>query len=99
MKSFINIITTIVFFLVCSFLQAKTTRPNILWITSEDNSIEWIGCYGSKNAKTPNIDQLANEGLTKRKQSTEFPMATTRDSAVDFPITHNNTKEGSIPNV
>ena len=63
MKSFINIITTIVFFLVCSFLQAKTTRPNILWITSEDNSIEWISCYGSKNAKTPNIDQLAKEGF------------------------------------
>ena len=43
--------------------HAKTTRPNILWITSEDNSIEWISCYGSKNAKTPNIDQLAKEGF------------------------------------
>lgn len=38
-------------------------RPNILWITSEDNSISWVGCYGSKNAKTPNIDQLAKEGF------------------------------------
>ena len=63
MKSFINIITTIVFFLVCSFLQAKSAQPNILWITSEDNSIEWISCYGSKNAKTPHIDQLAKEGF------------------------------------
>ena len=32
-------------------------RPNILWITSEDNSISWLSCYGSKNAKTPNLDQ------------------------------------------
>lgn len=38
-------------------------RPNILWITSEDNSIAWVSCYGSKNAKTPNIDKLAEEGF------------------------------------
>ena len=38
-------------------------RPNILWITSEDNGVAWIGCYGSKNAKTPAINQLASEGF------------------------------------
>ena len=34
-------------------LHGKMAKPNILWITSEDNSIEWVSCYGSKNAKTP----------------------------------------------
>ncbi|OUW16560.1 MAG: sulfatase [Opitutales bacterium TMED158] len=38
-------------------------RPNILWITSEDNGISWVGCYGGTNAKTPAIDQLAKEGF------------------------------------
>jgi N-sulfoglucosamine sulfohydrolase len=38
-------------------------RPNILWITSEDNSVNWIGAYGGTNAKTPNIDKLATEGF------------------------------------
>ncbi|GAB5445070.1 MAG: sulfatase [Fuerstiella sp.] len=38
-------------------------RPNILWITSEDNGISWVSCYGSTNARTPNIDQLAEEGF------------------------------------
>ncbi len=38
-------------------------RPNILWITSEDNSVLWVSCYGSTNAKTPNIDKLAAEGF------------------------------------
>ena len=38
-------------------------QPNLLWITSEDNSISWVGCYGSKNTETPNIDQLAAEGF------------------------------------
>ena len=38
-------------------------KPNILWFTSEDNGISWVGCYGSQNAKTPNIDRLAEEGF------------------------------------
>ena len=32
-------------------------RPNILWITSEDNS-PYIGCYGDPLAKTPTIDEI-----------------------------------------
>ena len=44
-------------------LSGKDKKPNVLWITSEDNSIEWVGCYGAKNAKTPHIDQLAKEGF------------------------------------
>lgn len=38
-------------------------RPNILWLTSEDNSISWVSCYGGKNCQTPNIDRLAEEGF------------------------------------
>ena len=37
--------------------QPTTTadRPNILWLTCEDNSASWVGCYGNENATTPNI--------------------------------------------
>ncbi|MDE0770300.1 MAG: sulfatase-like hydrolase/transferase [Opitutaceae bacterium] len=38
-------------------------QPNILWITSEDNGVKWVGCYGGTNANTPAIDQLAKEGF------------------------------------
>jgi arylsulfatase A-like enzyme len=37
-------------------------RPNILWITSEDNGIE-LGCYGDTYATTPHIDRLAAQGF------------------------------------
>lgn len=37
-------------------------RPNILWITSEDNSA-FLGCYGDEFANTPNLDKLASEGF------------------------------------
>ena len=41
-------------------------RPNIMWVTSEDNSYHWIGCYGNEDAKTPNIDKLAANGIRYR---------------------------------
>jgi len=37
--------------------------PNILWITSEDNGAEWLGCYGNEQAETPRLDSLAEEGF------------------------------------
>lgn len=37
-------------------------RPNILWITSEDNGL-FLGCYGDKNADTPHLDNLAERGV------------------------------------
>lgn len=47
--------------LCASALVADT--PNILWITSEDNNVQWVGCYGHPNADTPRLDQLAREGF------------------------------------
>lgn len=38
-------------------------KPNILWITIEDTSPQFIGCYGNKDARTPIIDKLASEGI------------------------------------
>lgn len=40
----------------------KEEKPNILWITSEDNSA-FLGCYGDAFATTPNLDQLASKGI------------------------------------
>ena len=40
-----------------------TGKPNILWLTCEDNNVHWIGCYGNEFAETPNIDKLATEGF------------------------------------
>lgn len=38
-------------------------QPNILWLSCEDNNINWVGCYGNPHADTPNIDNLAKEGF------------------------------------
>ncbi len=43
--------------------NAMAEKPNILWITSEDNGVSWGSCYGGTNANTPAIDGLAKEGF------------------------------------
>jgi N-sulfoglucosamine sulfohydrolase len=42
---------------------AEPQRPNIVWITGEDMSAKWLGCYGNKQISTPNFDKLAQEGF------------------------------------
>ncbi len=37
-------------------------QPNILWIYIEDTNA-WMSCYGDDTITTPNIDQLASEGV------------------------------------
>lgn len=37
-------------------------RPNVLWVTSEDNGPQ-LGCYGDTYATTPNLDRLAARGM------------------------------------
>jgi arylsulfatase A-like enzyme len=51
--------------ILASFLKPALSadeRPNILWITSEDNG-PFLGCYGDPIAKTPHLDALAAKGI------------------------------------
>lgn len=43
--------------------RQRLAPPNILWLTFEDTSPEFIGIYGNLTAKTPTMDQLAREGV------------------------------------
>ena len=58
--------STIALFLVFSALaQPKTqqAQPNILLFIADDCTHRDLGCYGSQDAKTPNIDKFAEEGI------------------------------------
>ena len=61
MKFLFRILLT-TFGLLVSPVIAEVKRPNILWLTSEDNHT-FLGCYGDKLARTPTIDKLAKEGI------------------------------------
>lgn len=44
-------------------LAQDESRPNILWITIEDTSPHFMGCYGNPHVHTPHMDRLAEEGV------------------------------------
>lgn len=54
---------TLLFLSLISFSVFSQERPNILWLTYEDTSPEFIGAYGNKDAKTPFMDFMAEEGV------------------------------------
>ncbi len=46
-----------------SFAQ-QTEKPNFLLFIADDCSHYDLGCYGSVDSKTPNIDRFATQGST-----------------------------------
>jgi len=51
-------------------MQGKASRPNIVWIFSDDHAYQAIGAYGGRFADenlTPNIDSIAKEGMLFRR--------------------------------
>jgi len=53
-------IGSLMIFPAIAFSQAK---PNFVFIIADDVSFNDVGCYGNTVVKTPNIDQLAKEGM------------------------------------
>jgi arylsulfatase A-like enzyme len=43
--------------------KKSIVRPNILILMSDNQSAEHLGCYGDKSVKTPNIDNIAKDGI------------------------------------
>lgn len=44
-------------------LLAPTRPPNVILILTDDQGYGDLSCYGAKDIRTPNIDQLAKEGM------------------------------------
>ena len=41
----------------------KDSRPNILFIMSDDHASHAMSCYGSRINDTPNLDRIAQDGM------------------------------------
>ncbi|MCL2664114.1 MAG: sulfatase-like hydrolase/transferase [Defluviitaleaceae bacterium] len=51
-------------------------KPNILWICTDSQRWDTLGCYGNKWVKTPNIDRLASEGMLFERAYCQNPLCT-----------------------
>ena len=70
------------FWILLVSFALSANRPNILWITSEDNSASWLGCYGNKEALTPRLDKLASEGLRFTRAYANAPVCAVARSTI-----------------
>lgn len=55
-------------------------RPNILWLIAEDFGPE-LGCYGTPQVWTPNLDKLAAQGVRYTRAYTTAPVCSASRSA------------------
>ncbi len=80
-------------------LQAAD-RPNILWISSEDNGPH-LGCYGDPDANTPHLDALAKRSVIYRNCWSNAPVCaparTTIISGMFCPSTGSEHMRSEVP--
>jgi arylsulfatase A-like enzyme len=66
-KSLFNFSTTVILLLTliaCNNQPStKESKPNIIYILADDLGYGELGVYGQEKIETPNIDQLASEGM------------------------------------
>merc|ERR1719440_212929 len=55
-------------------VKGNKTRPNILFISTDQQRTSTLGCYGSSFAHSPNLDKLANQGVRFTDAYTASPV-------------------------
>jgi arylsulfatase A-like enzyme len=81
---------------VCAQEQPKgppASRPNIIFIMADDLGFSDIGCYGSE-INTPNLDQLAADGLRFTQFYNNAKCAPSRISLLTGAYPHREKSEG-----
>ncbi len=46
-----------------STLYSQNSKPNVLFILADDLGVNALNCYGNQKVESPNIDQLAADGM------------------------------------
>ncbi|MBL8267353.1 sulfatase [Steroidobacter sp.] len=66
---------------ICSFAGAAE-RPNLVLFIADDLSWHDVGTYGNRDVRTPNLDQLAREGMTFQRAFAASPTCAPSRSAL-----------------
>ena len=68
----------LVFFLAIFVLEAnaESSRPNVVFILTDDMGYGDLGSYGATDISTPNLDRLAREGVRLTNSYSAGPVCT-----------------------
>lgn len=81
-------------------VEAVASRPNIIFIITDDQRADWLGAAGHPTLQTPHIDRLAEEGALFTNFYTTTPLCSPSRASFltgQYPHTHgviNNDKLG-----
>lgn len=64
---------------VCLAAAAETAKPNILFLLADDLAYSAIHSMGNDEVQTPNLDRLAQRGMTFTHAYVDFQRAVTMD--------------------
>jgi arylsulfatase len=57
-------------------MTAETQRPNILWICTDQQRFDTLGCTGNEFVETENLDRLAADGVLFTRAFSQSPVCT-----------------------
>lgn len=60
-KRMISVTSTLL--MPCAMMAQNIERPNVVLIVADDIGYGDISCYGEKTVQTPNVDQIAKDGI------------------------------------
>ncbi|WP_109434059.1 sulfatase [Aquimarina sp. AU119] len=66
----------------CSQDKNRIEKPNIVWITSEDNSKHYLKMFDDNGISTPNIESLAEHGIVFHRAFSNAPVCSVARSAI-----------------
>ena len=78
----IQLIALLIFSASCSLYKPKTEKPNIVWITSEDNSKHYMKLFDTNGVSTPHIESLAEHGIIYSNAFSNAPVCSVARSTI-----------------
>ena len=104
MRIFFLLGAIILLYLSCNSLEVD--RPNIIWLTTEDNSSHHMRLYNENGAPMPAIEKLANGGIVFDNAFSNAPVCSVARSTLItgcyapriFTQFHRRAKHVPLPN-
>ncbi len=82
---------SLLFLSSCGFFSGIKQADQIILITLDTTRADRLGCYGYKNVKTPNLDQIASNGILFKNAICQVPVTLPSHSTMMtglYPVNH-----------